>query len=184
MSLNSPATILRSAFVLVLSVVVSACTGTRPPAGPAPGPAGPSYPAYETFDAAAYPVATPPPAPTEHDVPARVMNGRVEVPGRTGSLPSEPQPQQVEGHRVQIFSTASRETADRMRAEALAWWETAQRQPGAPREMEVVVTFIQPYYRVRMGAFPEHGDAESALGLVRTRYPEAFLVPDLVTVIR
>jgi hypothetical protein len=169
-------------FVAAL-LTLTACAGTRPPSGPAaPDAPAPTYPAYETFDASAYPAAAPAPAPTEHDVPARVMSGRVEVPGQTGSLPREPQPRQVEGHRVQIFSTASRETAEGMRAEALAWWEGAQNQPGAPRAMEIAVVYLQPYYRVRLGAFAQREDAERALDLVRTRYADAFLVPDLVTV--
>ena len=33
-----------------------------------------------------------------------------------------------------------------------------------------------------MGAFTNRADAESALQLVRTRFPDAFLVPDLVTI--
>lgn len=185
MTVSTPCS-LRPALVLVsAALVLSACSGARPASGPAASEApGASYPAYETFNPAAYPAPAPAPVPTEHDVPARVMRGRVEVPGQTGALPTEPQPRQVEGYRVQIFSTASRETADRMRSEALAWWETAQRQAGAPREMEIAVAYLQPYYRVRMGAFADRAEAERALALVRQRYPEAFLVPDLVTVMR
>lgn len=173
--------------VLFAGLVVSGCAGARPsPSGPAApdGPAGPSYPMYETFDAAAYPVVAPPPVPEAHDVPASVMSGRVAVPGSTGSLPAEAVPTQVEGHRVQVFSTASRETADRVRGEALAWWASARGQAGAPAEMDVEVVYLQPYYRVRMGAFADRDAADAALALVRTHYPEAFLVPDLVTVRR
>ena len=173
--------------LLLAGLVVSGCAGARPaPSGPEapPDPQGPSYPAYETFDPAAYPVVAPPPVPETHDVPAGVMNGRATIPGATGSLPAESVPTQVEGHRVQIFSTASRETADRVRGEALAWWQTARTQSGAPAEMEIAVVYLQPYYRVRMGAFADRDDADEALEMVRTRYPEAFLVPDLVTVRR
>ncbi len=46
------------------------------------------------------------------------------------------------------------------------------------------MAYLQPYYRVRMGAFATREDAEAALALVRRQYPEAFLVPDLVTVMR
>lgn len=174
--------------LLLAALVASGCSGARPatPSGPeAPDePSGPSYPAYETFDPSAYPVVAPPPVPDEHDVPASVMSGRVSVPGATGSLPSEAVPTQVEGHRVQIFSTANQATADRVRGEALAWWESVRGQAGAPAEMDVAVVYLQPYYRVRMGGFADRDDAEAALEMVRAHYPEAFLVPDLITVRR
>ena len=173
--------------LLLAALVASGCAGARPSTtGPSQpdAPSGPSYPAYETFDPSAYPVVAPPPVPEAHDVPAGVMSGRVAVPGATGSLPAEAVPTQVEGHRVQIFSTASQETAERVRGEALAWWATARGGAGAPADMDVAVVYLQPYYRVRMGGFAERDDAEAALELVRTRYPEAFLVPDLITVRR
>ena len=174
--------------LLLAGLVVSGCSGARPtaPSGPdaSDEPTGPSYPAYETFDPSAYPVVAPPPVPEAHDVPAGVMSGRVAVPGATGSLPAESVPTQVEGHRVQIFSTASQATADRVRGEALAWWASARTQPGAPAEMDIAVVYLQPYYRVRMGGFADRDDAEAALEMVRARYPEAFLVPDLITVRR
>lgn len=176
---------LRPAALLVAgAAMLAACAPSARVAGPS-GPAEPSaaYPAYETFDASDYPAVVPPPAPTEHDVPASVMAGRVDVPGGQGAaMPVEDAPRQVEGQRVQIFSTASRETAERVQREARAWWETARRRPGAPRAMDVQVVYLQPYYRVRMGAFADDAAADAALGLVRTEYPEAFLVPDLVTV--
>ncbi len=174
--------------LLLAALVASGCAGARPATtGPAQPDAsdGPRYPAYETFDPSAYPVVAPPPVPDAHDVPASVMSGRVSVPGAsTGSLPAEQVPTQVEGHRVQVFSTASQETAERVRGEALAWWQSSRGQAGAPAEMDVSVVYLQPYYRVRMGGFAERDDAEAALALVRTRYPEAFLVPDLITVRR
>lgn len=44
------------------------------------------------------------------------------------------------------------------------------------------MAYIQPYYRVRIGAFEFRGDAETMLSVVRQRYGDAFLVPDLVTI--
>jgi len=176
------------ALISVLSL--SACSGLGP-VTPDDGPlapvdtTGPSYPAYETFDPAGYDAAPDVPDEVVHDVPAGIMAGRVVVPGDAGApAPQEPQQQQVDGYRVQIFSSASRDAAENVRSEAVSWWERAQSAPGAPRQMEVVVAYLQPYYRVRMGAFATREDAERALGLVRQQYPEAFLVPDLVTVIR
>jgi len=176
---------------LAAVLTLSACSGLGPGA-PTPGPETPTetpattYPAYETFDPAGYD-AEPPAVPSTviHDVPASVMAGRVVVPGgNTTPAPSEPQAVQVEGFRVQIFSGSTRDAAERVREDAVQWWERAQSQPGAPRTMEAVVAYLQPYYRVRLGAFATRDDAEAALALVRREYPEAFLVPDTVTVMQ
>lgn len=182
-----------SPFVALLAALtLSACSGLGSTA-PDPGPAAPTdtlavaYPAYETFDPAGYDADPDVPGEVVHDVPAAVMAGRVDVPGGAGTpapAPQEPQAQQVDGYRVQIFSSASRDAAENVRSQAVDWWEGAQSSPGAPRSMEVLVAYLQPYYRVRMGAFATREEAEAALALVRRQYPEAFLVPDLVTVMR
>lgn len=184
---------MRITSLLALGAVLtlSACSGAGVVMDP--GPEAPpetpeaTYPAYETFDATGLDAEPPTSTTIIHDVPAGVMAGRVRVPGGSGGVappPQEPTAQQVEGFRVQVFSSASRDTAERVRGEAVTWWEGAQSAPGAPRTMETVVTYLQPYYRVRMGAFASRQEAEAALALVRQQYPEAFLVPDLVTVMR
>lgn len=181
---------LHASVLLAASVWLSACSAFGP-AGPAPGTDPepppepvPSYPAYESFDPAGYDADPVVATEVVHDVPVRVMEGRVVVPDRTGPpAPTEPQPRQVDGFRVQIFTSSSRDAAERVRSEAVGWWERAQSSPNAPRTMEVIVGYQQPYYRVRMGAFASRADADAALALVRQQYPEAFLVPDLVTVI-
>ena len=185
---------LSTAALLVAGLSLQACSafgpGGPPPAGPQepPPPAAPAYPAYETFDPAGY-NADPEVAPeVTHDVPPRVMEGRVEIPDDNAGgaapapAPTEPVTRQVDGYRVQIFTSSSRDTAERIRGEAVRWWEGAQSSPSAPRQMEVIVGYQQPYYRVRMGAFGTREEADRALLLVRQRYPEAFIVPDLVTV--
>jgi hypothetical protein len=179
---------LRSAALVAAASALAACSGTGPgaPSGPAAGadPTPPTYPAYETFDASPYDAAPPARVEVVHDVPAGVMQGRVVVPGGAAApAPSEPRPRQVDGYRDQVFSSASRGSAEQTRDGAVAWWERAQRRPGAPAQLEAVVVYLQPYYRVRLGAFGTEEDAEAALAFVRTEYPEAFLVPDLVTVV-
>ena len=178
-------------FALALAALtLSACSAVGP-AGPDVGPepppedTAPAYPAYETFDPSEYDAAAPTTSEVVPDVPAGVMAGRVVIPDQAGApAPQEPTAQQVEGFRVQIFSSASRPAAETVRTEAVRWWEGAQSVAGAPATMEVMVAYLQPYYRVRMGAFATRAEAEAALALVRRQYPEAFLVPDLVTVMR
>ncbi|HEX8297713.1 MAG TPA: SPOR domain-containing protein [Rubricoccaceae bacterium] len=175
--------------VLVLGMALAACSGTRPASGPA-GPAAPpdatpaAYPAYETFDASPYDAAPPGRVEITHDVPAGVMAGRVNVPAQAGApAPSEPSPRQVEGYRVQIFSSSSRAAAEQTRDGAVAWWTRTRGRSGAPAALDPLVAYLQPYYRVRLGAFATEEEAEAALAFVRSEYPEAFLVPDVVTVV-
>ena len=180
--------LVRPVLLAVLGTTLAACAGTRPPSGPnAPDVTPPTYPAYETFDASPYDAAPPGRVEIVHDVPPAVMQGRVVVPARAGAPapaePAEPTPRQVEGYRVQIFSSASRASAEQTRDGAVAWWGRAQRRAGAPAALDPVVVYLQPYYRVRLGAFATDEQAEAALEFVRAEYPEAFLVPDVVTVL-
>ena len=180
--------VLRLAALVVVSVSVAACSGTGPET-PLVDPDGErpveGFPIYETFDPAGYD-ADPEEVVTtvDHDVPERVMEGTVRIPGQGGPTPppSEPEERQVDGYRVQIFNTASRDAAERIRSEASAWWRDARPASGAPRDMDLVIAYQQPYYRVRMGAFATREEADRALALVRQQYPDAFLVADLVTV--
>lgn len=182
--------ILRSAAVLALSAFVAACSATGPQA-PVVDPADETpitgYPAYETFDPAGYEADPEVVTAIEHDVPERVMQGRVNVPGQgqaaaPAAAPEEPQARQVDGYRVQVFNTSSRDAAERIRDEAAAWWRGAQSASGMSGDMDLLIAYQQPYYRVRMGAFATREEADRALALVRQRFPDAFLVADLVTV--
>ncbi|WP_420454155.1 SPOR domain-containing protein [Rubrivirga sp.] len=176
-----------SLVAVVAALSLSACSGLGP-AAPDPGPDVPetpeaTYPAYETFDPSGLDAEPPASTTIVHDVPADVMAGRVRVPDQGGAPappPQEPVAQQVEGFRVQIFSSASRDAAERVRGEAARWWQRS----GGSGSMEAMVVYLQPYYRVRMGGFATREEAEAALALVRREYPEAFLVPDVVTVMR
>ena len=177
----------RSALALAASVALAACSGTGPQ-GPVVDPDAetplPGYPAYETFDPAGYDADPEAVTVIEHDVPERVMAGRVEVPGQGAPAPpaEEPRTRQVDGYRIQVFNTSSRDAAERIRDEAAAWWQGARSASGAPRDMALQIAYQQPYYRVRMGAFASREEADRALTLVRQRFPDAFLVADLVTV--
>lgn len=152
-------------------------TTTEPPPPPT-DEAGP--PAYETFDPAGYD-AEPPPAQTEivHDVPAALMEGTIEETAPDG-------PRTVQGYRIQVFSSADKAAAEGVRDEAATWWHMAQNDPDAlellPNGLPMEVDFNQPYYRVRLGAFEYRREAEQAIRVIQRRFPEAFIVPDMVTI--
>lgn len=178
---------LYAAALVAAALTLAACSGTGP-RGPVAGPDEPpaeGHPDYELFDPAGYEAEPTAAVTVVHDVPARVMEGRVVVPNQGGAPPSEPEaptPRQVDGYRVQVFNTASRDAAERVRGDAQEWWSAVRSEPGAPRQMDIVIAYQQPYYRVRMGAFGTREEADRALALVRQRFPDAFLVSDLVTV--
>lgn len=186
----APGRLVRLPALLAVSATLAACSATAPL--PDPGPEAPAYPAWETYDPATDTADPPARVEVVHDVPGAVMEGTVRVPGTAGQPPTEaprpdppePQPTQVEGFRVQVFSSTDRQAAERVRSEALAWWRTAQNQAGAPSSLEAVVAYVQPYYRVRLGAYELDGEADQALAFVRQRFSDAFVVPDLVTVMK
>ncbi|OZC02294.1 SPOR domain-containing protein [Rubricoccus marinus] len=179
---------LRSLALLALLPVLAACSGSGPIAdggdGPDAGPEAPvaGFPSYETFDPSAYNAEPPPRVTIEHDVPARTMEGTVQLPGTVAAPTNEGQPREVEGFRIHIGRSEDRQSAERIRDAAAAWWRDARNRPGAPRNLEIVVAYVQPYYRVRVGAFEFQEDADDALEFVRRQYGNAFIVPDRVTV--
>ena len=166
--------------ILAAFLGLAACTGPVGPNRPIdpPPPPPPSHPDYETFDPTEYNAAPRPRTETiEHDVPDRLMEGRVDVPEELQETVRT-----VEGFRIQIFSGEDRNVAEGILTEARAWWDTQRGAPGVPNELQPEVAYIQPYYRVRIGAFESRQDADTMLAVVRQRYSDAFLVPDLVTI--
>ena len=172
---------LRVLFLIVAALGLAACsapreTTTEPP--PPPATTGP--PAYETFDPSGYD-AEPPVAETEirHDVPAELMDGTIEEAQPEG-------PRTVQGYRIQVFSSAEKSAAEGVRDEAAGWWRTVQNDPDAlellPSGLPMEVDFNQPYYRVRLGAFEYRREAEQAIRVIQRRFPDAFIVPDTVTI--
>ncbi len=105
------------------------------------------------------------------------MEGRVDIPDEIRETVRT-----VEGFRIQIYSVEDRNVAEGVLSEARVWWETQRGAPGIPSDLQPEVAYIQPYYRVRIGAFEFREDADRMLALVRRQYSDAFLVPDLVTV--
>lgn len=165
--------------LLIACLGLAACSAPAGPSRPAElPPAQPSHPDYETFDPSGYDA---PPRPRteaiEHDVPDRLMEGRVDVPDE-----SRETVRTVEGFRIQIYSGEDRNVAEGILTEARSWWESQRGAPGIANDLQPDVAYIQPYYRVRIGAFEFRGDAETTLTRVRQRYSDAFIVPDLVTI--
>ncbi|MFB6280021.1 MAG: SPOR domain-containing protein [Salinibacter sp.] len=174
----------RSPFViLVLAVGLCACSGSSQTAGqsgpspePSPEPEAPSVAQYETFDPSAY-EARPPDRAVEvvHQVPKRLMRGHAARGVR----------RTVEGFRVQVFSARDKQAAQAFRERVRRWWE--RNKDAAPTSVlgqkpPIVVTYTQPYYRVRIGAFAEREAAEEALEFVAQRYENAFIARGTVTV--
>ncbi|PSQ98246.1 MAG: hypothetical protein BRD48_07970 [Bacteroidetes bacterium QS_9_68_14] len=81
------------------------------------------------------------------------------------------EPRTVQGFRIQILTTGDKSAANQRAAEAESTW-------GLPVE----VAWKAPYYRVRVGAFASRDAAQDDLETVQQQYPDAFLVPDTVTI--
>ena len=174
-----------TAALAAATLFAAGCSGPRPDPTPAepPPPETPAFPVYETFDPTGYDAEPPPPDPSvEHDIPEDLMSGQLE-PAGTGELV------EVDGYRLQLFSSESKASADAVRDEFAAWW-ASQREAGADRPegmrgaVPILVEFIPPYYRVRVGAFEYRAEAESSLGYVRNQFADAFIIPSRVTVER
>lgn len=173
--------VLRASLTLAAAIGLAACSGTGPII---PLDEGPEFPVYETFDPSGYEASPPAVAVVAvHDVTERLMDGRVVLPQTQEPPPRvELEPRQVDGYRIQVFTSESRDSAERIRGEVAEWLSRNPQAAGSMQYGLPLVAYLQPYYRVRLGAFQFENDARQALELVRRQYPEAFIVPDLVTV--
>ena len=153
----------RATLVAALAVSLSACSGSRPPDPEPPAPV--TYPdaPETTYEPTPAPVYEPTPAPVSEPVPA-------------------PTTRQVNGYRVQIYASETSSGGEQARADAEAWWRDEQHRSGFTAPLDAYVVYLDGLYKVRMGAFTNRADAEAALQIVRTRFPDAFLAPDLVTI--
>lgn len=110
-------------------------------------------------------------------------------PGTATDEEGAPETRTIEGFRIQIHTTSEKAEADEKAEEALNWWQevpSSQRPSDLANEDDLFldVAWKAPYYRVRLGRFTSQSEAQEALALVKDRFPEAFVVPDQITVTR
>lgn len=183
-----PHQILSSIVLVLLLVVASACSGPREASTPdVPGPDEREARKYalsefEDFDPRPYSdVALEQSRTVEHDVPQQLLDGRVE----------EQSMKTVDGYRIQIFSSQNKREADQRANDVIAWWNASRDDsefeasyPGNTAQPPVYIVFRQPYYRVRLGNFAERKEALAFTQIVAKRFPDAFVLPDRVTVMQ
>jgi hypothetical protein len=171
----------RPLMVLAAVLFLAACSSTEPTVvdPPPPPPEEPqiNMADYEVFDPEPYRDNRPQPAEITHDVPESLLDGKAEQrTNRSGR-----------GYRIQVYSSQDKGGADRLTERARAWWQS-QRKSGKldeyPGPVPVYLIFRQPYYRVRVGNFGSRADALEVLRLIERDFPDAFLVPDQVTIQR
>lgn len=171
--------------VLLLSLLVltlAACAGPRETADPREDVEELPTPAvrladYEDFDPSPYREEEPrPEEELAHDVPDPLMEGRADE----GVLA------RVQGFRVQVYSTIDKNAAVDHEEMVRNWWrENEDDVPqGVAGDLPVSIVYMQPYYRVRVGAFRTREAAEEARRFLARRFPEAFIVPDTITITR
>lgn len=164
--------------VLLLLVLAAGCTSSREVVEEEeelPRPREVNMADYEDFDPAPY--REEPPAADEdvtHDVPENLMSGR----SGAGEMI------QMQGYRVQVFSSMERGQAEEQRQKLVQWWQDNVQQDVEASEVPVVIRYKQPYYRVRIGNFTSRSAAEQFLGRIESAYSGAFVVPDQVQVPR
>lgn len=76
----------------------------------------------------------------------------------------------VEGFRIQIYNGNNRDDANKIRSEFYSKF------PG----MRCYLTYMQPYYKVRVGDFEDQAAAKGDLKRLARFYPSSFLVPDQI----
>ncbi len=181
--MNSTPFLSRAVCTCGLLALLAACSSSREASrSTEPGDELPTpqvrYADFEDFDPSGYREPAPPTeTAVEHDVPEDLMEGRADSGVRTTA----------QGYRVQVFTTLDKNVAVQQEEGAKAWWrENRDNAPGGlfAGDLPVAVVYIQPYYRVRIGNFTSRDAAERARQYLAKRFPEAFIVPDTVSITR
>ncbi len=167
---------------LLAALFMAACSATAPstvdvlpvePEGPT------TWPEVEEVDMNDYPdVLTAEETTLEHDVPQSLMN----------STADDGTPVELDGFRVQVFSSSEREEAVQVEDEVQRWLNglsEGQRNALGLSEAVTVYSFYRPpFYRIRVGDFERREEATRLTSALQRRWPGALIVPDRVTIIR
>lgn len=177
-------TLFRSWIASVLLLGMTACAGPMPlteapPTDVATQEGPTTWPEVETVDVAQFPDVPPEQVvEVEHDVPTALMNSTADD-GKVVEL---------DGYRVQVFSSSEREEAVRIEDEVHRWlngMSDARRTAlGLPENVAVYSIYRQPLYRIRVGDFERREDASRLVPDIQRQFPGALVVPDRITVIR
>ena len=96
--------------------------------------------------------------------------------------------QEVDGFRVQVFSSLDRNEAVMAEIDVSTWWqglpEQTKNEYGVNASLAVYNNFKQPLYRVRVGDFTRRANAERLMSIMASRFATVFVVPDRVTIRR
>jgi len=171
-----------SVAMLALLLVLSGCSASAPIVSddPIDEPTGPStWPEVEEIDMNDYPDTLPQIDQTlEHDVPQSLMN----------STADDGTPIELDGFRVQVFSSSEREEAVRVEDTVQRWLNglsDGQRNALGLSETATVYSFYRPpFYRIRVGDFEKRENAARLATTLQRQWPGALVVPDRVTIIR
>jgi len=88
------------------------------------------------------------------------------------SITSDPS----DGYRVQIISTRNKRRADSVAHKFRMWSDSTI----AGYTAQAYVFFRQPFYKVHIGDFTQRDKANSFSKLIKSRYPEAWVVHDRI----
>lgn len=114
----------------------------------------------------------------EHDVPEILMTSSAD----DGVI------EEVEGYRIQIFSSLEQHETIEREEEARLWLHSLgdeQRKAlGIEGGVDVYTYYRQPYYRVRIGDFQNREDAALLVARLSRVFPSALIVPDLIKIVR
>lgn len=80
----------------------------------------------------------------------------------------------VKGFRIQLYAGLDRGAADKIKLEFLGIWP----------EIQVFQTYNRPTFRVRVGNFLTRSEAEMFCQRVKNQFTGAFVVPELIQIIR
>lgn len=168
--------------VLVLLTVLAGCSGSAPVVvdDPVDLPSGPStWSEVEEVDMNDYPDVIPQvDQALVHDVPQSLMN----------STADDGTAVELDGYRVQVFSSSEREEAVRVEDAVQRWLNglsDGQRNALGLSDAATVYSFYRPpFYRIRVGDFEKRENAARLATTLQRQWPGALVVPDRVTIIR